>query len=135
MRGVTLASVLCLAFVSSSGCQDSGSECEDISLPDADGVFRVIALHCEDFGPGYRYEYETVEFRAAGVAYVARSYHNDYSEVHFLAKEVDGERVRLTPEDVESESFRQAVDYFRSHGKTQVNYLSSQQEGYVSVPP
>jgi hypothetical protein len=86
-----------------------------------------------DLGRGYAHD--LYEFEAAGIKYVARSYASEPEDAHFLRKEVAGQMLQLTPEDVQSGTFREAaVAYLREHGKAQVQYLSFTAEGYVDVP-
>lgn len=144
MRGITFLSVVCSTLLAGPGCGSKTEsldseknefrfECKVLPLPS--GTLRVTGNHCVDSGPGYHYEYDIIEVEAAGVVYVARSYVGEPSEVHFLAKESDGKRAHLSAADVASKSFQQAVLYFRNRGKTHVNYLSVQHDGYVPVPP
>jgi hypothetical protein len=88
----------------------------------------------DEAGPGFHYEYDIYEFESAGVVYVARAYTSEPEEAHFLRKEADGQALQLTPSDLDSSPFREAVTYLRERGKALVQYLSFSDEGYVDVP-
>jgi len=88
----------------------------------------------DEVGPGFRYLYDLYEFEAPGVKYVARSYDSEPEDAHFLRKQVAGQMLELTAEDLQSSAFQEAVTYLREHGKAQVQYLSFAAEGYVDFP-
>ena len=97
-------------------------------------IVRVSTRRIDEADLGLEYQHDLYEFEASGVKYVARCYTSQPGDAHFLRKEVDGQLLQLTPEDIASRTFREAVAYLREHGKTQVQYLSAAAGGYLDVP-
>ncbi len=85
-------------------------------------------------GPGFHYEYDLYELEASGVKYIPRSYSSKPEEAHFIRKEADGEICQIALSDIHASALHEAVAYLRERGKRQVQYLSSEDEGYLDAP-
>ncbi len=94
----------------------------DSSEPDKNGMYE------------YYYEYDIYTFSYQDQVLVARSYIDDPQEAHFLSIEKGGENLLLCKNDLQCELATQAKSYLADLGKSELNWLSGEGDGYTKFP-
>ena len=94
-------------------------------LPGQETPIRVTAERCVFDMPGYSTVSEYYEFSDGETTLVARSHDSTPEEVHFLARRAGYETEVLSDEELRSDLLQSAIEYLRSHGKSEFKYLNT----------
>ncbi len=78
----------------------------------------------EDGNYDYIYEYTLYYFTIDNICYVFRSYKDNYREVIFLRKEVDGKILNLNDGEINSDNFKSIIKFLKEKkNKITVNLI------------
>lgn len=79
----------------------------------------------------FHYEYDVYKFIDNRTCFVARSYNDEPSEVHFMKKVYFGQSGYITDGDLTSPLFIEATKHLKSMGKIAISYLTK--NGYITL--
>jgi hypothetical protein len=94
---------------------------------------RVEVTPSVDTVPGQRYEYDLYRFSDDNITLVARGYSHAPTEAHFLRIETGSSSAGITSADLTRPLLKEAVLHLRSIGKTSLEWLNIEGDGYEPV--